>query len=85
MQWVAVLVLAAKQVLKKLKKSNIFKASLAVSLVLIIRKLFTRNSGTPAEAKMVLENISAFYDKLHANSISSVSISPTLIEYRDSA
>jgi len=80
MKWITILIKATKQILKKLKDSHFFKASLAISLILVIRKLITKNSGSAAEAKIILENISAFYDKLHSKSISSVNIFTNYIE-----
>ena len=67
-----------------LKLSRITQASLAIAIVLLCRKLLLlRGATSTAEAKVILENISSFYNKLRNSQIKSVSILANSISYTD--
>jgi hypothetical protein len=67
---------------KQIKISRLAQASLAISILLLCRKLFSKKVS-PAETKIILENISSFYDKLKQNKIRNVSILANSINYTD--
>lgn len=67
-----------------LKLSRIAQASLAIAIVLLCRKLLLlRGAASAAEAKIILENISSFYNKLRSSQIKTVSILANSISYTD--
>lgn len=65
------------------KQNTIAKASLAIAIVLAIRKLLLLFRMTAREAKVIEETISSFYDRLSANKLKNVTIWSDSIRYQD--
>jgi hypothetical protein len=72
-----------KTIIAKIMLNKFTAASLAICMALVLRKTMANRKGGANEIKIVLENISKFYDRLKANEIKSVSILPNSINYRD--
>ena len=83
MKWLQSITRLFKTLKGAIKMNRIAQASLAISIVLLCRKLFRIRSASAAEARAILENISAFYNKLRSNKIKSVSILASSISYTD--
>jgi hypothetical protein len=84
MKWLnALLAKIANSLRNTLKLTRVAQASLAIAIVLLCRKLLLLRGASPAEAKVILENISAFYNKLRNSQIKSVSILTDSISYSD--
>lgn len=66
-----------------IKKNTIAKVSLAVAIVLAVRKIILMLRSSPQEAKIIGETISSFYQKLSSNNLKSVTILSDCIRYRD--
>jgi hypothetical protein len=83
MKWLDAISKAIKRFTGNIRLNKLAKASLAISVILICRKIFMYKNASTVEAKIILENISSFYDKLKSNQIKNVSILSNSINYRD--
>ncbi len=84
MKWLSALLAKITNMLHStLQLTRIAQASLAIAVALLCRKMLLLKKSSPAEAKVILENISAFYNKLRNSQIKSVSILTDSISYRD--
>ena len=83
MKLIELIVKEVKRVTDKIRKNTIAKVSLSVTILIIVRKLVLLKKSSPQQAKIIMETVSSFYDKLSKNDIKKVTILGDYIRYRD--
>ena len=83
MKLIELIVKEVKRVTDKIRKNTIAKVSLSVTILIIVRKLVLLKKSGPQQAKIIMETVSSFYDKLSKNDIKKVTILGDYIRYRD--
>jgi ATP sulfurylase len=72
-----------KRLTDMVKKNAIAKASLAIAIALAVRKIILMRTTNTKEARVIVETISSFYEKLSDSNVKNVTILSDSIRYRD--
>ena len=78
-----VIVKEVKRLTDNIRKNTIAKVSLSVAILLAVRKLVLLKKSNPEQARVIIETVSDFYNKLNKNDIKKVTILSNSIRYRD--
>jgi hypothetical protein len=83
MKLIDVIVKEVKRLTDNIRKNTIAKVSLSVAILLAVRKLVLLKKSNPDQARVIIETVSDFYNKLNKNDIKKVTILNNSIRYRD--